>query len=651
MFEAKTQKIYEFGAFRLIPGEEMLLKDGVPVSLTPKAFQTLVLLVERCGHLVTKAELLERVWGDAFVEEQAGAKVIFAVRNTLSEDPKNPQFIQTVPKRGYRFVGEVREHYATDSGSIPAVRSPIEDSLPLSTEQRTGRRPFLRTGIAAFALLAVTVVLGWSFRGWFQTPRGETIRSLTVLPFENVSQDPADQYVVDGVTDSLTADMSRLGELNFIALPAEIRKRSASLDPTAVGTEIGADALLVGSVARSENRIRITVRLVHSATGRSLWAESYQRDARDLQSLQKEIARKAAEEIRGNLASKDLEHLRVRHPVDPRAYDEYQRGRFFLNRQNRQDQDTAIAALERAVEIDPSFALPYTELAQAYTWKHFAFSPEKTRELAEKAFLATEKALELDPELPEAYLARGRLLWTPERKFPHERAIKDYQRALDLDPKLDEARNQLALVYCHVGMLDEALRESKEGVRLNPINNLLQLRIGQSMNSLGRYEEALPVLRGIPKETHPSMIGHQTAWALLNLGRKEEAAATVDQYLSENEDLGGTFASIKAVLAALAGQHSQAEQLIQEALEKGKGFGHFHHTAYTIACAYALMNKPKESIKYLEMAADTGFPCYPSFEKEPSLNNIRQDPRFIDFMARLKVRWETIRREVTQPER
>jgi TolB-like protein/DNA-binding winged helix-turn-helix (wHTH) protein/Tfp pilus assembly protein PilF len=647
MFEAKTQKIYEFGDFRLIPGEEMLLKAGRPVALTPKAFQILLFLVEKRGHLVQKAELLDQVWGDAFVEEQAAAKTVSAVRNALQEDPKNPQFIQTIPKRGYRFVGSVREIDAAGNGVQAAATHPVNAVVPpLSGQTPLVWRPFLTIGFAVVALFVITVGFGWGIGGWFKrVGRTESIRSMTVLPLENVSGDPADEYLVDGVTDSLTADLSRLSELSFMALPAEIRRGSGLKDPKEIGTQLGVDAVLTGSVTRSGERIRITVQVIQAVSGRTLWANTYEREVRDIQALQKEIARAVAGEIRTTLSPQDLDRLRVRRAVDPQAYDQYQRGRYYLNRQNREDQDTAIAALERAVEIDPTFAIAYAELAQAYTWKHFSFSPDQTPELAEKAFIATEKALSLDPELPAAYLARGRILWTPENHFPHEKAIMNYRQALDLDPKLDEARNQLALVYCHIGALDEALRESYEGVKINPTNNLLLLRIGQSLNSQGKYAEALAVLNSIPNKVHPNVVGHQTAWALFNLGRTDEAAAKVEQLIRDHTDAGGTFASMKAVLAASAGQHRQAEEFIRDALEKGKGFGHFHHTAYTIGCAYALMNKPEEAIRYLEMAADTGYPCYPSFENEPSLNNLRQDPRFKAFMSRLKERWETIRRD------
>jgi tetratricopeptide (TPR) repeat protein len=311
-----------------------------------------------------------------------------------------------------------------------------------------------------------------------------------------------------------------------------------------------------------------------------------------------------------------------------------------LYRQTREDNEVAIAALEKAVAADPNFAAAHAELAQAYVWKWFLFAPGE-KQLAEKAFVAVEKALALDPNSAVAYLARGRLLWTPANHFPHERAIKEYRRALTLDPTLDEARNQLALVYCHIGAFDEALQESQLSLTGDPNNHLAQFRMAQTLNFQGKYDEALSALQAIPTDANPALVGHQIAWALFNLGKKDEASATLEQLIRAHpEDTGGVFTSIQAVLAASAGQERLAEEKINTAIEKGKGFGHFHHTAYQIACAYALMSKPEQAIRWLQAAADDGFPCYPLFESDRNLDKLRQDPRFITLLSKLKEKWE-----------
>ena len=513
MADVNGRESYEFADFRLIPGEGQLLRDGEPVALTPKAFETLLFLVERRGHLVQKAELMDKVWADAFVEENAVSKCVWSIRSALGEDPKNPKFIQTIPKRGYRFVADVRVSNGGEQMPEPPLSSPASSSFAASGPLE---RPVRSRTILISAVIIAVVVLGlsaWVFRSWLPMPGGAPV------------------------------------------------------------------------------------------------------------------------------TPKELELLGSPGGVDPDALEQYLRGRYLLNQQNPKDQDTAIAALERSVEIDPSFAAAYAELSQAYIWKAFSFAPGE-KVLAVKAYIATEKALLLDPNLAVGYLARGRAFWTPWNNFPHEKAIVDYKRALTLDPNLAEARNQLALVYSHIGLLDEALREAREGVRIDPTNNLLHLRLGQTLNSQAKYDEALAVLRAVPNELHPSMFGHQTAWALFNLGRKEESAAKVEELLKNEKDNGGTFAAMKAVIAADAGRHREAEELIAQAIEKGKGYGHFHHTAYTIGCAYALMNKREEAIKWLETAAETGFPCYPMFVEDKTFDNLRGDPKFSSFLERLRVQWE-----------
>jgi tetratricopeptide (TPR) repeat protein len=325
--------------------------------------------------------------------------------------------------------------------------------------------------------------------------------------------------------------------------------------------------------------------------------------------------------------------------VSQEAIDYYLRGRFCSQYQSKDENETAILNLERAVGIDPNFASAYAELAQAYVWRLFLFAPEE-RQWEEKAFMASERALSLDPDLPAAHIARGRLLWTPANHFPHEKAIREYRRALASDPTLDEPRNQLALIYCHIGFFDEALKEAQEAVLRNPTNNLAVYRTAQTLAFRGEYKEALLVLSGIPPGINQSLVGYQTAWVLFNLGKTEEAAAKIAQLLNEcSQDEGGLFTSVQAVLAASVGDERTSEARIESAVEKGRGFGHFHHTAYHIAAAYALMKNSEQAIQWLEAAATDGFPCYPLFESDPNLDNIRGDTHFVASMAQLRQQW------------
>ena len=644
----QARHMYEFGPFRLIPEERQLLRDNQPVPLTPKCFDLLVVLVENTGHLIEKDQLLKRIWPDSFVEEANLSVNMSALRRALGEGPNEYQYVETVPRRGYRFVAGVTERW-DDGIQSPARESTEEAARQTSTPSQataSGRGLLFQPwALALIGLLSVSALLvGLNLSGLRDRLLGKvnpvSIQSLAVLPLENLSNDTSQDYFGDGMTEALITDLAKIGAVRVMSRSSVMKYKGARKPLSEIGRELNVDAVLTGSVVRSGERVRITVQLVHAATDRNLWADSYERDLRDVLALQREVARDIVDQVSIKLRPQEQVQTGSIRPVNPAAYDLYLRGRYYLNRQNKDDNEAAITALEHAVATDPSFAAAYAELAQAYVWKLFLFAPGEAQ-WSEKAFVAAEKALSLDPNLAVAHLARGRILWTPANRFPHEKAIREYRRALTLDPTLDEARNQLALVYCHIGAFDQALQESREAVATNPNNNLAQFRIGQTLNFQGKYDEALSVLRTIPRDANPALVGHQIAWALFNLGKKEEASALLEQLLKDHpEDTGGVFTSIQAVLAASAGQERLAEDRIKSAIEKGKGFGHFHHTAYHIACAYALMNKPELALKWLEVAADDGFPCYPLFERDANLDSLRQDEKFIMFLAKEKQHWE-----------
>src|SRR5258705_3090510 len=604
----EASHIYEFGPFQLIPEERQLLRDNQPVPLTPKSFDLLVVLVENSGHLIEKAELMKQVWPDSFVEEANLSVNVSAVRRALGESPNENQYLETVPRRGYRFIASVKERW--DEGTVSSARELTEeddDGRPvwdgerqtLSPPLAAASRPILSNrrwalvflvGLLSFSAL----LLGLNVAGLRDRLLGKVnpvrIQSLAVLPLENLSGDTSQDYFADGMTESVITELAKIGALRVISRPSVMQYKGARKPLPEIARELNVDAVLSGSVMRSGERVRITVQLVHAATGRNLWADSYERDLRDVLALQREVTRDIVGEIRIKLTPQEQGQFGSVRAGNPEAYGDCLRVRFYLNRQTKDDNEAAITALERAVGTDPTFAAAYAELAQAYVWKLFLFAPGE-KQWAEKAFVAAEKALALDPDLAVAHLARGRILWTPANHFPHEKAIQEYRRAVALNPSLDEARNQLALVYCHIGAFNEALQQSQKAGTANPTNNLAQSGMGQTRNIQGKYEEALSVLRAIPREANPELVGHQIVWALINLGRKEEASATVEQFLRDYpQDNGGLFTGLQAVLAASAGQERMAEDKIKLAVERGKGFGHFHHTAYYIACAYALMN-------------------------------------------------------------
>jgi serine/threonine protein kinase len=334
--------------------------------------------------------------------------------------------------------------------------------------------------------------------------------------------------------------------------------------------------------------------------------------------------------------------------VQSPAYDLYVRGRVKALRENRDDVEEAIKLLEQAVTIDPNYAASFAALAQAYTTKEFQFAPQsEKKQLSDNAEVAVAKSLSLDPNLAEGYFARGIVLWTHEKRFPHQLAIQSFKHAIELNPNLDEVHQRLAMVYGHIGLLEEAQREIAIQLAINPDNTLARFRAGSFDAYQGRFEDAIEVYKTVPDDVSPAVISRNKADALVHLGRLADASDLVEQYLKTYpNDEGGNVTSVKAILFAKAGKREEAEKTIARAIEIGRGYGHFHHTAYNIASAYAIMNMPDDAIKWLQDAADDGFPCYSYFALDPLLDNLRKDPRFISFMEKGKAQMDAFQREI-----
>ena len=327
---------------------------------------------------------------------------------------------------------------------------------------------------------------------------------------------------------------------------------------------------------------------------------------------------------------------------NPVAYDAYMRGKVNVGSENPDNNNAAIKLFEQSVAADPNFAAAYAELARAYTIKaRYSGTATEKQKLYEDAEVDVEKALAIDPNLAEGHFARGLILWTPYKRFPHEQAIQSYRRAIELNPNFDEAHHQLGFIYLHIGLLDKAQQEVEKALAINPGNTLARYRLGVINMCRAKYEEAFQIFNSTPRDMNPSLLAFYTSNALFRLGRNEEASAIIEKFFKDYpKDEGGAVSSVKAMMLAKAGKKQEAEATIQHAIEIGRGYAHFHHTSYNIASAYALINQPEQAMKWLQVTADEGFPCYPLFEGDANLDNLREDVRFISFMATQKQQWK-----------
>jgi eukaryotic-like serine/threonine-protein kinase len=539
--------------------------------------------------------------------------------------------LQKEPDRRYADAGEL--HAAL--GAVQAGARAVAPTRPPTT------RGAMVVGAIALILAAIAGIVVPRSGTPKPAPSGSArdIKSLAVLPLEDLSGDAAQDYLSDGLTEELITRLSKVGGLSVTSRSMAMRFKRSGRSPADVAKELGVQAVVEGTVARSADRVRVTARLVDTA-GTSLWAERYDRPSSDAIGIQADVASSIADAIRTNITPKERERLTSVSSSNPQAYDFYLRGRFHAGRESPESIRQAIDFFERAVAADPGFAPAHAELARAYSQRLFYVAPGDFP-LQERAFVEIERALAIDPDLDIAYLARGLLLWQPWNRFPHERAIAEYRRAIALNPNFDEAHHQLALVYVHVGLLDEAMVELQTALRINPANTLAHFREGVVYLYSGKYDEAANVFRQTAEAFQPPLRSFQLADALFHLGRKDEARNTAAAYLQGNpNDLGGMNTAMLAMIAADRGDVSRAGQLADEAVEKGKGYGHFHHTAFTLARAAALAGQSREALRWLEQAAGDGYPCYPAFMNDKALDRIRTDRSFQDFLSAQRESWQ-----------
>lgn len=630
---------YRFGVFEFSPRQGELRKHGIRVKLQDQPCQVLRLLLERAGDVVTRDEFCQRLWSaETFVDFDDGLNTaIRKLREALGDSTETPRFIETLPRRGYRFIAAAE---APSEQPAPPAETPSMTAGEQATRRRSRMAMSASVALCAFLLAGVGA---WHLVGRYSAL--EAINSLAVLPLENLSGDSSQEYFADGITDALTTELARIGSLRVISRTSSMQYKGRRTPLPQIARELRVDALLDGSVVREGNRVRITARLIEGRTDRHLWAESYERDIRDILNLQNEIAVAVAERVHARLSALEQNRLGTSRVVNPDAYDQYLLGKFYSTSRTEMDVDMAIAALRRAVTLDPIMAAGHAELARLYTSKAFNFRPQE-KQWEELALEAATRAIALDPELAEAYLARGVIYWTHHRGFPHERAIKEYRQALKLNPNLDEAHHQLGNVYMHIGLLDRSVTELSTAMALNPSNVGARYRTAVNLLMQGKHEQGAATLDGT-RGFNPSLWTYQMAFALFQLGRKEQAAFLIEDYLRKNPvDEGGVANGMQALLHADAGNAALAEKSIQMAIESGKGFGHFHHTAYIIGATYAVMNSSREAVKWLRIAAADGFPCYPLYERDANLRTIRRDPAFLEFMEELRKDWTN--RQATQ---
>ena len=646
-----------FGSFEVDFRAGELFKNGRRIRLQDQPLQVLAMLLEQPGEVVSREELRQKLWPtDTFVDFDHGLNnAINRLREALNDSADAPRFIETLPRRGYRFIAEVNADASTvpEAGALtdsieavevasgvgsPAAAAAKPSPVPSLSRVRKFWLAAASVGIAAAVILALYFERARPFR----SSAAMKIQSVAVLPLDNLSGDPSQEYFADGMTDALTTYLAQMRGIRVISRTSAMHYKGTKKALPEVAKELGVDAIVEGSVSRSSGVIHVNAQLIYVPGDSHIWAHSYEGATPSLAAMESEIANDLARKIGAETRQHSNIYSSKAVAVDPEAYDLYLRSEPYYGLQTREANDQAIRLLEKSVDIDQQFAAAYAALAAAYGTRAIGIEINEPKWI-EKASAAVGKALTLDPNLAEGYVSRGYLLWSRPNGWAHERAVSDYRHALELNPNLAEAHHQLANVYNHVGLLDKAGEEIKKAIALDPLNTGIRFRVGINLLYQGKYDESLAELRDSERFL-PPFWAFQMSFALQHLGRRQEAQERIEPFLKANpSDPGGSLTAMQALLAADAGNALLAERKIQEAIAKGKGYQHFHHVAYAVASANALLNRREQALQYLQVAADDGFPCYPLFEHDSNLNNLRNDLRFSRFLAKQKKQWEYFR--------
>jgi len=638
--KAASAKVYKFGRFSLDTGRHLLLSNGVPLQLREKVFDTLVILVEAEGAVVSKEEFMEKIWPDAFVEENSLNRNISELRKALSSGGEDAPYIETIPKRGYRFAApvEVLDGARTQSPiDVPETKTRrLPDALRRLGVSRTA---ILVLVVAVFAAGVAVFIYRRAARANRSVESGSSVSSLAVLPFKSIDRGQQD-YLGLGMADALITKLSNLEQVKVRSTSAIRRYAQSNPDALTAGRELNVDSVLEGSMQVAGERIRVTVQLMNVKSGSPTWAGTFEEKFTDVFALQDSIAEKVSTAIKGQITAAEREKMYRRYTNNVSAYQLYMRGRSRLPALTKDDALAAISDFEAALALDSNSALTHAGLAMASAAirSRFAQSSE-VRTWEQRAKQEAKRALELDPNLAEAHEALAAVYRYTD--FDWEHTIEESRRALELNPNLELPHQFLAAAFYHVGLLDQADAEARATLQSNPLERFEPLRMrGMAALFSGKYSDAVALLEEAKLAKETTVTDWHLAVAYYYYGERDRS----DQIL---EKLGASTSAEEHVRAqasrasflAARGDRKQADQLLREIVDSTYMD---HHAAYSIGIAYAQMGKHEQAVKWLTRAVETGLPCYPWFEKDPLLDGLRGTPDFQRLMENLKKYWQSV---------
>jgi TolB-like protein/DNA-binding winged helix-turn-helix (wHTH) protein/Flp pilus assembly protein TadD len=624
--DQRIRTAFTFGPFRLDVKDLVLRRGDAEIPLTRKAVETLLVLVENAGHVMGKETLLERVWPGTFVNESTLAQNILTLRKALGKQASGDDYIGTVPKRGYRFEA------ATESAPAdPVVRPARLDPEPSGAWRAAPpSRP-----AALYGLLTVAVVIAISAVYLMRSrrvPAAENIaptriQSIAVLSLTNMSGDPSQDYLADGISEAITTDLAKFHSLRVVSRTSAMQFNGRKKPLPEIAHELHVDAIVEGGVVRSGGHVRVTAQLIQVVNDRHIWAETYERELRDLLALQNDIARDIAEHVQAQITAQDRQRLSTARPLNPAAHEEYLKGRFFWNKRTENGFLDAIDHFLRAIQIDPEYPEPYAGLADTYALLgSLGGASLPRRDAMNNARSIARKALELDPTMAEAHTSLAFVLMHYDWDFAA--AEKEYLRAIDLNPNYPTAHQWYAINLAATGRMEAALAELRHAQELDPLSLIISADIGELLGFARRYEDAAAQLQSTLKMDPNFLLAHYDLVAIYQYQQKyAEAAEQAHKALELAPGslwaqglLGGTY--------ALNGQRDQARK-VMASIQRSP---HSRNAAEVLATIATGLDNKDAAFHWLQVARDERSGSLILMKIVPCWDPLRSDPRFVTLL-------------------
>jgi TolB-like protein/DNA-binding winged helix-turn-helix (wHTH) protein/tetratricopeptide (TPR) repeat protein len=646
-------RIIRFATFAVDLQTRELRKGGLKLKLHGQPFEVLAMLLEKPGEVVGREQLRERLWPtDTFVDFDHGVNTaINRLREALGDSADNPRFIETLPRRGYRFIASVEPGASVAQVAVPVSAAVPETPIAAGTQARGASHKWKH-----FAwILAATVLVGLlvaanvgDFRHrLFGGPPRTPVQSIAVLPLVNLSNDVNQDYFADGMTEALTTDLGKISALRVISRTSVMQYKGTKKTLPEIARELQVDALVEGTVLRSGNQMRITANLVQASPERHLWAESYDSEVMDILAVQTQVAQSVAREIQVKLTPAEQKLLSNARPVNPAAHDDYLKGRYLCDQDTREGLDKGVPYFQRAIQEAPDDPLGYAGLADcysllAYGGDLFANDPKGNSFLL-KARDAALKALQLDPNGAEAHTSLGKVRMILEWDWAGAEA--EFKQAIELNPSYAAAHMWYAHYLVAVGRYDEAVLEAKRSLELDPFSQFTRDYAEWACYLARRYDLAIHLSRKSVELTP------QSPWAHFDLAQAYEGKGQSDEAIQEYLMAEASFGMSQERLAELRKAYQKfgakgywrkslelCEQEIRQSRKSASpsGFGFCEYMTHIEAAAIQVrLGHHDAAFPYLEQAYTNHDAYIVYLNANQVWDPIRSDPRFLDLTRRI----------------